>query len=81
MPRLGGHASHAQVRARPVRTCATPRALPGTEAHRLPNYRRYKELKRSLNWTSADFLQYVKIKSLSAQQPDHMVVGVKSMGS
>jgi len=41
----------------------------------------YRELKKALNWTSADFLKYVKIKSLAAQQPDHMVVGVKSVGS
>jgi len=41
----------------------------------------YQELKKQLNWTSADFLKYVKIKSLAAQQADHMVVGVKSVGS
>jgi regulator of protease activity HflC (stomatin/prohibitin superfamily) len=41
----------------------------------------YGKLKKKLGWTNADFLQYVKIKSLSAQPADSMVVGVSAMGS
>jgi len=41
----------------------------------------YKKLKTKLGWTNAQFLQYVKIKSLAAQPSDSMVVGVSAMGS
>lgn len=40
----------------------------------------YKQLKTSLGWTNADFLKYVKIKSLDKQQSDNMVVGVSALG-
>jgi len=41
----------------------------------------YKKLKEKLGWSNSQFLQYVKIKSLSAQPSDSMVVGVSAMGS
>lgn len=40
----------------------------------------YAKLKTHLSWTNAEFLQYVKIKSLSSQPSDSMVVGVSAMG-
>ena len=40
----------------------------------------YSKLKESLGWSNAEFLQYVKIKSLSSQPGDSMVVGVSAMG-
>lgn len=40
----------------------------------------YSKLKQQLRWSNADFLQYVKIKSLSSQPGDSMVVGVSAMG-
>jgi len=40
----------------------------------------YAALKQRLGWTNAEFLQYVKIKSLSSQPSDSMVVGVSAMG-
>ena len=40
----------------------------------------YRKLKETLGWNNADFLQYVKIKSLSSQPSDSMVVGVSAMG-
>ena len=40
----------------------------------------YAKLKETLGWSNAEFLQYVKIKSLSSQPGDSMVVGVGAMG-
>lgn len=40
----------------------------------------YAKLKEQLGWSNAEFLQYVKIKSLAAQPADSMVVGVGAMG-
>ena len=40
----------------------------------------YAALKERLGWSNAEFLQYVKIKSLSSQPSDSMVVGVGAMG-
>ena len=42
---------------------------------------RYSKLKTALSWSNEDFLKYVKIKSLSAQPSDTMVVGVSAMGN
>jgi len=41
----------------------------------------YSQLKHSLGWNNTNFLQYVKIKSLSAQPSETMTVGVSAMGS
>ena len=40
----------------------------------------YAKLKETLGWSNAEFLQYVKIKSLSSQPGDSMVVGVGALG-
>jgi len=40
----------------------------------------YAKLKEQLAWSNAEFLQYVKIKSLASQPSDSMVVGVGAMG-
>ena len=40
----------------------------------------YSSLKQRLGWSNAEFLQYVKIKSLSSQPSESMVVGVSAMG-
>ena len=40
----------------------------------------YSSLKQRLSWSNADFLQYVKIKSLSSQPSNSMTVGVSAMG-
>ena len=40
----------------------------------------YSALKERLGWTNAEFLQYVKIKSLASQPSDSMVVGVGALG-
>jgi len=40
----------------------------------------YASLKKHLSWSNAEFLQYVKIKSLSSQPSETMVVGVSAMG-
>ena len=40
----------------------------------------YARIKEQLGWSNAEFLQYVKIKSLAAQPADSMVVGVGAMG-
>jgi len=40
----------------------------------------YARLKAHLKWSNAEFLQYVKIKSLSSQPADSMTVGVSAMG-
>jgi hypothetical protein len=40
----------------------------------------YSALKVALGWSNAEFLQYVKIKSLASQPSDSMVVGVSAMG-
>lgn len=40
----------------------------------------YAQLKETLGWTNDDFIKYIKIKSLGAQQSDHMVIGVDALG-
>jgi len=40
----------------------------------------YSALKQRLGWSNNEFLQYVKIKSLSSQPSESMVVGVSAMG-
>jgi len=40
----------------------------------------YAALKDALGWSNAEFLQYVKIKSLASQPSESMVVGVSAMG-
>ena len=40
----------------------------------------YAKIKERLGWSNAEFLQYVKIKSLASQPSDSMVVGVGAMG-
>ena len=40
----------------------------------------YSALKERLGWNNAEFLQYVKIKSLSSQPSESMVVGVGALG-
>ena len=39
----------------------------------------YSALKERLGWSNAEFLQYVKIKSLSSQPSESMVVGVGAL--
>ena len=40
----------------------------------------YTSLKERLGWSNAEFLQYVKIKSLSSQPSESMTVGVSAVG-
>jgi len=40
----------------------------------------YASLKERLGWSNSEFLKYVKIKSLSSQPSESMVVGVSAMG-
>jgi len=40
----------------------------------------YSKLKDHMGWTNADFLRYVKMKSLNAQPSETMVVGVSAVG-
>ena len=40
----------------------------------------YGRLKQALGWTNDDVLKYVKIKSLAAQPPESMTVGVGAVG-
>ena len=67
------HRPWYDTRARRTRVSVTRLCAP-------PTRHRYAALKERLGWTNAEFLQYVKIKSLSSQPSDSMVVGVGAMG-
>jgi len=41
----------------------------------------YQQLREHLGWTSQQFLQYIKMKSLNSQNPSNVVVGVNAIGS
>jgi len=77
-------ATIARINAQASREASVMVNMANTEALRLEQGAKahwYSQLKNRLSWTNADFLKYVKIKSLDKQAGDKMVVGVEGIGA